>query len=80
MEGVCNKKYWHRIYSFLFVVNRHNLGHPTLDRTLPLVKHWDLLSMYSDWRIGLENTYYRVFHSEMRETKAFDGHWKLNFH
>ena len=23
---------------------------------------------------------YRVFHSEMRETKALDGHLKLNFH
>ena len=23
---------------------------------------------------------YRVFHSDMRETKALDGHLKLNFH
>ena len=25
-------------------------------------------------------TDYRVFHNEMRETKALDGHLKLNFH
>ena len=30
--------------------------------------------------IVLQFRYYRVFHSEMRETKALDGHLKLNFH
>ena len=27
-----------------------------------------------------QSEYYRVFHSEMRETKALDEHLKLNFH
>ena len=29
---------------------------------------------------GQKRIFYRVFHSEMCETKALDGHLKLNFH